>query len=297
MANHHLCRVNQVYELKELQTQLRQKLLPPIESSEAEVMVAWLLEHYLEINRTDLLLNKKVEISPIAGQQLAAAITRLNREEPIQYVLREAFFYGRKFNISPGVLVPRRETEELVAWVKEENSASGLRVLDIGTGSGCIAVTLSREMNHSIVHALDVSEVAVRVATENAALYQATITFWRYDLRRDGLTLPTPFDIIVSNPPYVQRSEAARMASRVLKYEPDEALFVDNQQPLLFYERMVHLCRHEGWLAKEGKIYWEINEAKGDEIVQLLRENRFHDVCLRKDVQGKPRFVAGKLAE
>ena len=260
-------------------------------------MATWLLEHYGEVNRTDILLNKRVALSATVQQQLKRAIDRLNQYEPIQYVLGEAYFHGRKFAVTPDVLIPRRETEELVAWAKEENPTAGKRIVDVGTGSGCIAVTLSLEMNQADVHALDVSAAAVRVATGNAALHQANVTFWVGDLLWKGLTMPTPFDILVSNPPYVRRSEATNMSTRVLKYEPDEALFVDNQQPLLFYETMAERCRNGGWLARGGRLYWEINEAMSDDLLRLLRKNRFQEVRLRKDMQGKPRFITGKLAE
>ena len=298
-VNHHLCGVNQVYKLKELWAQLQQELLVPgqIDALEAEVMAVWLLEHYLSVSRMDLLLNKTVEV-PIRVQQVwEETVVRLNRQEPIQYVLGEAYFYGRKFKVTPSVLIPRRETEELVAWVKEGNPKERLRVLDVGTGSGCIAVTLSKEMNQPDVYALDVSEAAVQVAEENAILHQAKVTFLVDDVLQDGLTVPTPFDVIVSNPPYVLRSEASRMSERVLTYEPAQALFVGNEQPLLYYERMIHLCQNEGWLALGGKIYWEINEAMGDKLVQLLRKNQFAELQLRKDMQGKNRFVTGKLVE
>ena len=274
-----------------------QQLSVQAEPSEAATMATWLLEHYLKASRTDVLLNNNITVPKSALRQLARAVTRLNQHEPIQYVLEETFFYGRKLKVSPDVLIPRRETEELVAWVKEENLAPGMRVLDIGTGSGCIAVTLSLEMSHPCVHALDISSAAIRVATENAALHQTKVTFQVADVLREELTIPSPFDILVSNPPYVRRSEAANMSARVLSYEPDEALFVDNQQPLLFYERMIDGCQRDGWLTRGGTVYWEINEELGDKLVHLLRERCFKEVCLRRDMQGKPRFITGKLAE
>ena len=289
--------MNQVYELKKLHAQLHRKLLSQAESSEASVMAMWLLEHYLAINRADFLLNQAIEVSTTIRQQLEDAVDRLNRHEPIQYVLGEAYFYGRKFTVSPDVLIPRRETEELVAWVKKENPEAGLRVLDIGTGSGCIGITLGLEMNCPRVFAFDINEAAVQVATENAALNRAEVTFWVANLLYDELIVPRPFDIIVSNPPYVRRSEASHMSARVLQYEPEEALFVDNQHPLLFYQRMVFLCQRKGWLAQGGKIYWEINEAMGTMLLPLLQDNGFIETNLRSDMQGKPRFVTGKLAE
>ena len=286
-----------MYKLKELQKQLHQELLTQIAPPEVEQIVMWLLEYYLRIQRTDILLNKRVTVSQKVQHQLRKAVDRLNRQEPIQYVLGEAYFYGRRFNVAPSVLIPRRETEELVAWVKEKNPQERLRVLDVGTGSGCIAVTLSVDMNRPKVHALDVSEAAIQIATDNAALYQAPVTFWTGNLLREGLTVPTPFDVVVSNPPYVRRSEASAMSPSVLEHEPDIALFVKNERPLLFYERMAYLCRYEGWLATSGMIYWEINEVMSHKIVQLLQNHGFQGIVVRDDMQGKPRFVTGKLAE
>ncbi len=260
-------------------------------------MATWLLDHYLSISRTDLLLNSTVEVSDLVQQQLAAAVARLQQQEPIQYVLGEAYFYGRRFKVSSSVLIPRRETEELVALVKEENLQEGLRILDVGTGSGCIAVTLSKEMRRADVYAVDNSPPAVRVAEENATLHRAEVTFFVEDIFQDDWAMPALVDVIVSNPPYVRRSEADGMAERVLKYEPESALFVDNYRPLLYYERMVYLCQHRGWLRPGGKIYWEINEALGDDVLSLLKQSRFTCLRLQKDMQKKYRFVVGELAE
>ena len=260
-------------------------------------MATWLLEHYLSISRTDLLVNNTVEVSAPVHRQLAAAVARLQQQEPIQYVLGEAYFYGRQFRVSPAVLIPRRETEELVALVKEENPQRGLRILDIGTGSGCIAVTLSKEMSGADVYAVDNSAPAVRVAEENAALHRAAVTFFVADILQDGWAMPAPFDIIVSNPPYVPRSEAVSMSERVLKYEPEPALFVEDHQPLRYYERMIYLSRNRGWLRPGGKLYCEINEALGDEMLSLLKKNQWANVSLRKDMQGKYRFVVAELVE
>lgn len=215
-------------------------------------------------------------------------------QEPIQYVLGEAYFYGRTFRVSPSVLIPRRETEELVAIVKQENQQKGLTLLDVGTGSGCIAVTLAQEMNKPRVHALDISDDAVQVAKENAAACNAQVSFITGDLFDSQLLVSSPFDVIVSNPPYVRRSEAKAMDDRVLKYEPEQALFVSDEQPLRYYEQLALRCQNE-WLKPGGKIYWEINEALGEEMVKLLENSRFGEIALRKDMQGKDRFVSAML--
>ncbi|MGB3778022.1 MAG: peptide chain release factor N(5)-glutamine methyltransferase [Tunicatimonas sp.] len=287
--------MNQVYKLKELHNQIRKKLAPAFsEGDDPSAITAWLLEHYLSVSRTDLLLNKSVEVSSIKQQRIDQAIIRLLNQEPIQYVLEEAYFYGRKFNVSPGVLIPRRETEELVALVQQENLQVGLKVLDVGTGSGCIAVTLAKEMNHPSVFALEISAAAVQVAQKNAVTHQSEVTFITGDLFHESLLVPAPFNIVVSNPPYVRRSEASAMEARVLAYEPESALFVSDERPLRYYEQIAHRCRN-GWLQRGGKLYWEINEALGKEAVALLEDGGFEKVVLRKDMQGKDRFVSATL--
>jgi release factor glutamine methyltransferase len=285
----------QVYKLKELHTQLRDKLTPDAGGpEEAAVMASWLLEHFLSVNRTELLLNASVNISPETLQRINQAVMRLRKQEPIQYVLSEADFYGRKFSVSPDVLIPRRETEELVALVKQENRHAGLSVLDVGTGSGCIAVTLAKELSAPLVHAFDVSEAAVHVAQRNADHHQADVTFIVGDLFDEQLSVPSPFDVVVSNPPYVRRSEAAAMADRVVHYEPGQALFVDDADPLRYYRAIARRCR-TGWLQPGGKVYFEINESLGAEAAQLLKNERFAKVILYEDLQGKDRFVSAAL--
>ena len=287
--------MNQVHKLKELHNQIREKLVPASsKGNDPSAVTAWLLEHYLSVRRTDLLLNNSVEVSPIKQQRIDQAVIRLLNHEPIQYVLGEAYFYGRKFSVSPEVLIPRRETEELVAMVQQENPRADLKVLDIGTGSGCIAVTLAKEMNRPRVHALEISAAAVQTAQKNAATHQSEVAFITGDLFHESLLVPAPFDIVVSNPPYVRRSEASAMEARVLAYEPERALFVSDERPLRYFEQIAHRCRN-GWLQPGGKVYWEINEALGKETVTLIEDRGFEKVVLRKDMQGKDRFVSATL--
>lgn len=290
----HLCTVSQVYELKTLKTEI-QSQIHSLDAGEAEVVSTWLLEHYLQISRNDLLLNRTEEVSATQQNQLATAVARINQHEPIQYVLGEAYFYGRRFVVGPGVLIPRRETEELVALVVRENQHPGLRLLDIGTGSGCVAISLQQEMTEAEVHALDISSTAIEVARENVALHQAKVDLVVSDIFQDEPFVPGPWDIIVSNPPYVRPSEAARMTERVLSHEPHQALFVDEERPLIYYERIATLAQR--WLRPGGKIYCEINEAMGEKLRSLLQKYGFTLVELHQDLQGKPRFVSGKLVK
>lgn len=260
---------------------------------EARYMALMLMEHYLHQQRTDILLDRQFQMDSHQESMLEGAIKRICNNEPIQYVIGETFFYGRSLYVSPAVLIPRRETEELVDIVIKENKEPGLKILDIGTGSGCIAVTLSKELDTSKVYALDASQEALAVAKVNAQRYQANIQWLFEDILNVSLRLKT-FDLIVSNPPYVKKSEVAKMKKNVLSYEPYEALFVSDEDPLLFYRQIAQLCKTNDMLKKNGKVYLEINEAHGMEVVKLLKEQGFNDITLRKDMQQKDRFVSAR---
>ncbi|WPP48114.1 peptide chain release factor N(5)-glutamine methyltransferase [Catalinimonas niigatensis] len=261
---------------------------------EARYMALMLMEHYLHQQRTDILLDRQLQMDNHQEKKLEVAVKRICNDEPIQYVIGETFFYGRSLYVSPAVLIPRRETEELVDLIIKENKTPALNILDIGTGSGCIAVTLCKEMDTPKVHALDVSQEALAVAKANAQRYQANVQWLFEDILNLSFSQEN-FDIIVSNPPYVKKSEAAEMKKNVLSYEPYEALFVSDEDPLLFYRQIAQLCTMSDMLKKGGKVYLEINEAHGAEVVKLFKEQGFHDVRLRKDMQQKDRFVSAKL--
>ena len=222
-------------------------------------------------------------------------IERLLRGEPVQYVLGECDFCGRSFVVTPDVLIPRPETAELTLWVVDE--VKGLpkrRILDIGTGSGCIAVTLSKELRDARVTAIDISPAALSVARENAERHDADVTFREGDILSTGFGAPHTedsdrWDVIVSNPPYVCRSEREGMGKEVRDYEPDIALFVPDDDPLVFYRHIVHYAvRH---LSAEGKLFVEINERFGNEVSDLFRKEGFSRVEVRKDMQGRDRMI------
>ncbi len=274
----------------------RNQVQQQITVEEAAVISEWLLEYYAGVSRTDLLLNKTMDLSADQHDQIDRAVERINRQEPVQYVLGEAHFYGRPFKVSSDVLIPRRETEELVAMVVKENPRGQLRVLDIGTGSGCIAISLAEEMRDAEVHALDISKTALAVAQQNIRFHHSSVHLIQGDVLHDTIAPPTPFDIIVSNPPYVTRREASEMMAKVIDYEPHEALFVEDHDPLVFYDRIASVC-HRGWLRRGGHVYCEINENMGEQLKSLWRQSGFLSVTLRKDMQGKDRFIVGKLAE
>lgn len=236
----------------------------------------------------DYYLGKDITLSAKVEQELESILARLRDFEPIQYIQGVAPFLGRMFRVAPGVLIPRPETEELVELMLKELFPAS-RVLDIGTGSGCIAISLSKELPDAQVTAWDVSEKALSVATANNEALQAAVSF---ELR-DVLTYTPPatacYDIIVSNPPYVTEAEKPEMESNVLDWEPSLALFVPDADPLRFYRRIAVLGLD--MLVPGGKLYFEINRAFGDDTVNLLRELGYRVVRLQKDISHNDRFV------
>lgn len=252
---------------------------------ESESLVFWLFEEYLGKSRIDLLSNHVVETIPIDFEN---ALHELMGGKPIQYITGKAPFYGREFLVNSSVLIPRNETEELVHLIIKENNHAGIRILDIGTGSGCIPITLALEIKNSTLFGLDISEKALSVAAKNADSLGATVDFQKCDILEEEI----PFhhlDIIVSNPPYVKISEKKIMHENVLNYEPHLALFVDDDDPLLFYKHIAKKAKRV--LKPHGRLYFEINEALGNETVDLLTEYGYTEVMLLKDLNGKNRMV------
>lgn len=263
--------------------------LTQYDPGEAENLVYWLLEHHLGIKRVDaMLLVEEEELS----KDLLKCFDRLKTGEPIQYILQKAPFYGREFLVSPDTLIPRNETEELVHLIIKENKAAGLKILDIGTGSGCIPVTLALEMNKPDVHALDISEPALRIASENAKLLQAKVDFQLCDILHQSPDI-VDLDILVSNPPYVLESDKSQMHTNVLAYEPWVALFVPDEDPLLFYRTIAE--KGKQLLRPGGKIYFEIHETKGKSIRELLVDLGYLHVKVLKDLNGKDRISSAVL--
>jgi release factor glutamine methyltransferase len=257
---------------------------------EAESLVNWLLEHHLGMRRVDMMHFLEEKDLPEA---LLQDFERLKTGEPIQYILGYGPFYGRAFKVSPATLIPRNETEELVHLIIKENTASGLTILDIGTGTGCIPITLNLEMKASRVFAIDVSEEALAVAEENARVLHAQVEFLKCDILKDCPNLPT-LDILVSNPPYVVLSEKDQMLPNVVEFEPHLALFVPDEDPMLFYRVIGQKAKL--LLKPAGKLYFEINEQFGEDVVALLEELNYAKVRLVRDINGKNRLVAAQLA-
>lgn len=224
------------------------------------------------------------------------ALALLKQETPLQYILGKTDFYGLELYVDKNVLIPRPETEELAEWVINDlknHSSAPLKILDIGTGSGCIAIALAKYLPGAIVYALDTSETALEVARKNANVHNVAIEFFR----ADALQLPDlkeEMDCVVSNPPYVRHAEKAQMRANVVQYEPHTALFVPDTDPLLFYKKITDWASHH--LKSGGRVYFEINQYLGIEMRQLLESRGFTEVLLKKDLSGNNRMIRGTKA-
>lgn len=259
-----------------------------------------LIGHYFNLERFVLVMQPNLIISKKEETPLFEALSRLKLNEPIQYIMGKTYFMDIALIVNKKVLVPRSETEELVRWIIEEvqgktykvQHINTLEILDIGTGSGCIAISLARNLPAAKVFAIDVSEDALGVAKENAALNEVEVTFLKEDVL-ELQSLEAKFDIIVSNPPYVRELEKKEMHQNVLDHEPDLALFVSDENPLLFYKRIMDFAVKN--LKKGGAVFFEINQYLGKETKQLLKDHNFSEIELRKDMFGNDRMLKGKL--
>jgi release factor glutamine methyltransferase len=264
---------------------------------EIKAIYELVFEYVLGFSKADLIVNHYISLSDNEISRLEEILTRLVNHEPVQYVIGETFFYNGRFRVNPGVLIPRPETEELVHWILSKNTTkSGLKVLDIGTGSGCIAISLVLNLKNPTVWACDISDTALRTAGENAIINQAAVSFFQMDilkpLQSNEMHL---FDIIVSNPPYVLKSEMKMMRKNVLVFEPHLALFVENNDPLLFYKAIISFCGKN--LKHGGSLYFEINEALGGELEELLENSGFKEIELHQDMHGKNRMIFAKKGD
>ncbi len=280
---------------RELTVSLTSALQALYPEREAQAIAALVVEHLLGLDSLQRLMAARETVLPAALAAVPALQARLLAHEPVQYVLGTAYFEGMALEVTPATLIPRPETEELVRVITAEQPARpGLRVLDVGTGSGCLALALARALSGSVVLAVDISAAALIVARRNAARYAPAVAFQELDILRDipaGLA-PGTLDVLVSNPPYVRESERPLMRDNVLAWEPATALFVPDHDPLLFYRRLVEIGQE--LLVSGGGIYLEINEALGAEMAALLGEADFEDVRVLPDMFGRARMVRGR---
>lgn len=281
-----------VYSSKALFTRCTGELSEIYQPEEARQISKLLFSDLLNISFEKIMMDEQISLDDKQIKQFEQSVIDLRNHRPIQYVLGKAHFYGRDFLVNHHVLIPRQETEELVREIIIDHKRSGLQILDIGSGSGCIGIILALEMPESTVTLLDVSGDALDISRENAHRFNANCNLIEGDIL-NMQSLPSKYDIIVSNPPYVTESEKALMHRNVLMHEPGRALFVPDHDPLVFYQKIASLA--SGSLTPRGRLYLEINERFGWEVIRICESAGFSSVVLLKDLNGKDRMVKAAL--
>lgn len=287
--------------IKEYRTQFIEELSTIYDAGEAESFFYLILEDKQKLKRIDLALNPDLTFTENEIQLWNSILEELKKEIPIQYLLGKTSFYGLDFEVNKNVLIPRPETEELVEWIIErrklsfgsaQDDSGKIKILDIGTGSGCIAISLAKNIPNASVFAIDVSEKALVTAQKNAQSNEVNITFIHKNILETD-DLDAQFDIIVSNPPYVRELEKVEIKKNVLDNEPHLALFVEDNDALVFYRKITELAQKN--LAPNGQLFFEINQYLGKEMVELLEKMNFKSVELRKDIYGNDRMIRGTI--
>lgn len=277
--------------LSEFYNHFTNSLATIYESREAENISDWVFENITGLKKWERRTNRTTELDLVVQNELDQVLSELMTHKPVQYILNEAWFYKRKFYVNENVLIPRPETEELVEWVitdsKQNKEPGTINILDIGTGSGCIAISLKKELPVAGVMAIDVSEKALEVAKKNALLLDAYLEFLHCDFLQ-AFPLNSTFEVIVSNPPYIPENEKEMLDKNVTKYEPSTALFVEENDPLIFYKAIADFAKTH--LKEQGKIYVEVHENFAG-AVQVLFENKNYSAEIKTDIYGKERMV------
>lgn len=272
---------------------IRESLQPYLPPSEISAISRVICCEMLGVSTGDYFMRSSLELTDDQRAVLDSTLKRLKNHEPLQYIQEEAPFLGLRFKVTPAVLIPRPETAELVEFIIKNEPQENLHVLDIGTGSGCIAVSLKLSLKDATAFAWDISPEALEIASRNARDLHAEVTFDRVDCLSGELPqVPSDLDIIVSNPPYITPAEQKEMEENVMKWEPHKALFVPQDRPLLFYEHIADIAGSR--LRDEGRLYLEINQAYGGEICRLLEGKGFCNIHLHKDLSGKDRYISSQ---
>ncbi len=283
-------------KIKEYRAQFIQELLPIYDAGEAESFFYLILEEKRNLKRIDLALNPELTFSNDEIEVWNLILNQLKKEIPIQYLLGKTSFYGLEFEVNPNVLIPRPETEELVEWIiqsqKSKAESQKIKILDIGTGSGCIAISLAKNLPNAQVFAIDVSEKALATAQKNTKINEVNVTFLLKNILETE-DLEQQFDIIVSNPPYVRELEKQEIKKNVLDNEPHLALFVDDNDAIIFYRKIAELAQKN--LSPNGQLFFEINQYLGKEMIDLLEKMGFKNIELRKDIYGNDRMIRGTI--
>lgn len=277
---------------KKLYSHFKQQITLEESAEEIQHLAFRVLEHELGLSNTEILMEKDIGVSNDVLTKLNSIATRLNNHEPLQYILGDEEFMGKRFLVSPAVLIPRPETEELVRLVPVPPPASTdeppIKILDIGTGSGCIAISLKSLMPQAEVYASDVSDEALAIAKSNVERLEPQVTLLKHDILKDDIPV-SELDIIVSNPPYVAQHEKQSMQQHVLDHEPHLALFVPDNDPLIFYKAIAARGKHV--LKPGGKVIVEINAQSGENTAAVFETEGYSHISLSKDMIGKDRFV------
>lgn len=291
--------------IKNYRTQFIQELSSIYDAGEAESFFYLILEEKNQLKRIDLALNPDLTFSNKEIQLWNSFLEQLKLEIPVQYLLGKTSFYGLDFEVNENVLIPRPETEELVEWIIESRKlevrrgklgvgSRKIKILDIGTGSGCIAISLAKNISNAEVFAIDVSGKALATAQKNAEINEVNITFLLKNILETE-DFEQEFDIIVSNPPYVRELEKVEIKKNVLDNEPHLALFVDDNDALIFYRKIAELALKN--LSPNGQLFFEINQYLGKEMMELLEKMNFKNVELRKDIYGNDRMIRGTISD
>jgi len=279
-------------DIQQAQRELLARLTPLYGEREAAQIGDLVMENITGKRKIDRLLNKDVLLTPVQTDIFHQYIFGLSKQQPVQYVLQESWFCGMKFYVDENVLIPRPETEELVEWVTTDTATAPAppSILDVGTGSGCIAIALKKRLPGAIIHACDISPEALAVARRNATSLQADIDFLQLDILDSSQWTGLPaLDLIVSNPPYIPIKERSAMSSHVVDHEPHLALFVKDEDPGIFYQALARLGQER--LPPGGTLYAEIHEDLAGLVVGLFKKAGYHDITVRKDMQDKNRMV------
>ncbi len=283
-------RIEKTMLIKSYRTVFQKELSSLYDEKEVQSFFYLVLEKLHNKKRIDLALHPEMEMTPADETRWENVVSQLKTQKPIQYILGETEFYGLRFLVNENVLIPRPETEELVELIIANNKSSkNIKILDIGTGSGCIAISLAKNLPNAEVFALDVSEGALTTARKNAEINEVNVAFLHQSIL-ETTDLNQQFDIIVSNPPYVRILEKAEIKPNVLEYEPHLALFVKDNDALLFYRKIAQLAKKN--LVEKGQLYFEINQYLAKETVNLLEDLGFENVELKQDIYGNDRIIS-----
>lgn len=281
------------YKVKQITEFIRKNLDGYYSENEIQQFIFILFEYELGFSKVELVTRSEEEIDEEKHGKFLDYLNQLKTYKPIQYITGETSFYGLNFHVNSYVLIPRPETEELVDWILKQKLPRNPIILDVGAGSGCIAVALAKNLPGSIVHAIDISENALGLANENAILNKVNV-----NLSQENILSPSEefkkreFDLIVSNPPYIAFRDKANMNKNVLDYEPNLSLFVPDEDPLVFYNAILEFSMNS--LKENGQVFFEINESFDKEIVALMKNHNFAEIELRKDINDKFRMVSGR---